>query len=252
MKRARSNVGGKSKKRKMNKGRGLMGKINKKIQKAITKNTEIKLRSTSSVFTINSFTGTSNRTLPNSQWILVTATGFWPPVSNPGAYQYTRVGNSLKKCITYFKHHFRLYSNAQTTTAGNLNEVRIRVIIFAMAEFVNSTADIPDFFQFNTAQVDPLLNPTNKARITVLSDYIIDRGPNPNMAFGQSTAYKVQKTVDRKTTRRFKEVLFDSENDTIPKRPYRHTYMTAFGSNNQNGTVSVADVVNISRCYWVD
>jgi len=253
MKRSRVVTSGKSKKRKMTKRTGLMGKINKKIQKAITKVTEVKLRPHYSSLTINSFTGASNKTLPASQILKLTGQDFWPPIgTTTGATQITRIGNSLKKVITYFQHHFELYANKGTGTTNNLNQVRLRVIVFTVPYEFSGNADILEFFQYNTNTFDPIWNPTNKAKVTVIHDYIIDRGQNNNMGFGQITTSQTIKTIDRKTTRRFKEVLFDSATDVTPKRPYRDTFIACFGANTDNGTSTVAKLHNISRCYWTD
>ena len=229
-----------------------MKRVETKIQKAIGRTVEYKIRTSSrGAFTLVVMPTAANPSLPVSAYF--TLTNDWPPTGGTAGAYNTRIGNSLKKCTTYFALEFRIYLNVGTAVANNLLSVTYRVIIFTTAEIISLTDPITNFFQFNTntAGVPPMINPTNKGKVTVLYDKVHKTPLHPN----PSSAYAVNWPRGHfyiRYSRKFKEVLFDSLGDTTPKRPYRNTYCAAFAVGPPTEGLQVGTVNNVIRYYWLD
>jgi len=252
MKRPRSGkTSGVSKKRKSGK-KSLMKRVDTKIQKAIGKVTEYKIKAaTRGEFSITTVSLGASAALAAANFFQLTSD--WPATGGTAGLHNTRIGNSLKKCTTYFTLEIRLYLNVGTAASSNFNSVQIRVIIFTAAEVISPTDPIANFFQFNTNQsgVSPYINPTNKGKITVLYDKIITTplNPAPNAAYAINWP-RAHKYI--RFSRKFKEVLFDTSGDVTPKRPYRNTFCAAFAHGPPAAGTAVGTLNNVIRYYWLD
>jgi len=249
MKRTRrTSTLGSKKARTSKKPASLMKRVDKKIQKAINKTVEYKLKA----FTIGSkalfnIVTAASTALPARNWWILTNN--WPLT---GAGANLRIGNSLKKCTTYFTIMINPWLNNGTAAGDIIFSVAVRVILFTSAEFIGLTDAIPNFFQFNTedAGCTTMINPTNKGKVTVLYDKV-HQTPLVPQNDAINVNHQFRKRIMIRFSRKFKEVIFDSATDQTPKRPYRQTYIAMFASHEGlEGQYGVME--NCVRTYWLD
>jgi len=251
MKRSRANPAtGSKKRRRSTKPKSLMAKVDKKISKALKKQSEFKIHTTTigakALYPI--VTSAVNGDLPaRNYWLLTPSSTGWP---SQGAAGNQREGNQLKNCTTYFTINIRPWINNGVTTGSQITSMTIRVVIFAMAEFIDATQPLTKFFQLYTSTVNTMINPTNKGRVTVLYDKIHSTQIIPQY---NATAYThcFRKNIYIRFSRKFKDVIFDSAGDTTPKRPYRNTYI-AFFNTDEHTTGQYGTMESVTRMYWVD
>jgi len=242
------------KSRSRKKPRSLMKRVDNKIQKAIGKTVEWKLKAVVlTKFTITPIANAANRDLPVANYKKLTA--LWPTVSTTGAASLTRIGNHMKKVTTYFTLQIRIFSSKSSAASDQIPSVTYRLIIFTTPEEVNVASPITQFFQFDkdAPGITQIINPTNKLKITVLHDKVYETPFNYNL--GATTPQAVDGNGIRQNkifrySRKFKEVLFDGPTDDTPKRPYRNTFVACFTDGMVSG--NIGDIHFVTRYYWLD
>lgn len=247
MKRSRTKTMGVTKKRRTKKPRSLMKRVDKKIAKAVGKISEFKLKSvTYAALAIFPLASAADTNLPVANITMLTQN--WP---SQGSEQGQRLGNSMKKCTTYFTIEVRLF--LKTTAFGNFAHIGYRIIIFTSHENLDATVPITTFFQFNrnATTVTSMINPTNKARIIVLYDKVFNTGVNPNLtATIANGAIHTRKII--RYSRKFKEALFSFNSDVTPHKPTQNTYIAVFHDATETSTLAAGDCHFVTRYYWLD
>lgn len=253
MKVKRKSMGINKKSRSKKKPRSLMKRVDNKIQKAIGKTVEWKLKPVANAtLYITPIPAVANLELPVANYKKISV--LWPVVGTTlGATSVNRIGNVMKKCTTYFTIQIRAFSSKTAAASDQIPSLTYRVIIFTSAEEINTANPIANFFQFfkDTAGTTTMINPTNKLKITVLHDKVYETPFNYNLGTTTpSGGIGIRQNKIIRYSRKFKEVLFDGSQDDTPKRPYRNTYLAVFSDNISTGTVG--DVHIITRYYWLD